>query len=88
MRASSRRSRFACNDQMAVLAVPAAGEQIADRAFVQAARRLHVEVLKARGLAQASLLQPGLHGGIGAIRRFAVDQHGKLVGEVSKTLNA
>src|SRR5208282_3363912 len=56
---------FAGNDQMAVLADPAASEQIADRAFVQAARRLHVEVLKAGGLAQASLLQPGLHGGIG-----------------------
>ena len=67
---------------MAVLADPAASEQIADRTFVQAARRLHVEVLKAGGLAQASLLQPGLHGGIGAIRRFAVDHHGKLVSEV------
>ena len=67
---------------MAVFADPAAGEQITDHALVQAARRLHVEVLEAGGLTQARLSQTGEQGRVGAIGRLAVDQQGELVGKI------
>ena len=67
---------------MAAFAEPAAGEQITDHALVQAARRLHVEVLEAGGLTQARLSQTGEQGRVGAIGRLAVDQQGELVGKI------
>ncbi len=70
------------NNQMAALTDPAASEQIADHPFVQTARGFYIEVLKAGGLTQASLLQADLHGRIGAVCRLAIDEQGKLVGEV------
>ena len=76
------RPGFPGHDQMAVFADPAAGEQIADHALVQAARRLHVEVLEAGGLTQARLSQTGEQGRVGAIGRLAVDQQGELVGKI------
>ena len=76
------RPGFPGQDQMAMLADPAAGEQIADHALVQAARRLHVEVLEAGGLTQARLSQTREQGRIGAVSRLAIDQQGELVGKI------
>ena len=70
------------DDQMAVIGDPAAGEQITDQAFVQAARGLEVEVLEAGGLSQLRPLQPGRQRDVVAIGGFAVDQQRELVGEV------
>lgn len=67
---------------MVVIGDPAAGEQITDQAFIQAARGLEVEVLEAGGLAQLRSFQPGRQRDVGAIGGFAVDQQRELVGEV------
>jgi hypothetical protein len=67
---------------VAVLAYPAAGEQIADQSRVQAAARLQIQVLEAGRLAQAGTLEPHLQSGLGAVGRLALDQQGKLILEV------
>ena len=76
------RDRRPGQDHVAVLADPAAGEQIADQSLVQAAARLQIQVPEAGRLPQAGALEPHLQSGIGAVSRFPLDQQGELIIEV------
>nr|WP_202685651.1 hypothetical protein [Skermanella mucosa] len=67
---------------MDVVTDPAAGEQIADQARVQAAGRFQIQVLEAGRLPQAGALEPHLQSGIGTISRFPLDQQSELIIEV------
>ena len=64
-----------------MLAHPAATRQITDQRAVETARHAPVEILQAGGLAQPGAFQPAGQGGVGTLRRFALDQQGKLVVE-------
>jgi hypothetical protein len=64
-----------------VLAHPAAARQRAHQAAVEPARRAQVHVFQAGRLPQPGPLQPAGQSGVGALGRFALDQHRQLVVE-------